>query len=113
MHSIDGIGSHMTWQIGVLMVYTFFYGICMYLVMRVTGSIVWAILLHGITDPTLFLATGGVDTGTAAASNVFLSIAQSGNFAVILFGAVAVFLIRGQVLPSRRSTPVEPVETTS
>lgn len=101
MHTVNALGSGIDWQIGVLVVYTFFFGVCMYLVMRVTGSIVWAILLHAVTDPTLFLANGGIDTASAdAASNVFLSIAATGNIAVIVFGAISLFLIRGRVLPA-------------
>ncbi|WP_152176364.1 CPBP family intramembrane glutamic endopeptidase, partial [Mycobacterium tuberculosis] len=36
-------------------VYTFFFGICMYLALRVTGTIWAPILLHASTDPTLSL----------------------------------------------------------
>lgn len=97
MHLINAIGSGITITIVVLLVYTFFFGICMYLVMRVTGSIVWAILLHGLTDPTLFLATGGIDTAVEGAQNIWLTIAGTGNWAVIAFGIVSLFLIRGRV----------------
>ena len=33
----------------------------MYLTMRVTGFIIWAMVLHGLTDPTGILASGGID----------------------------------------------------
>jgi len=36
-------------------VYTFFFGLCMYLALRVTGNLFWPILLHASTDPTIFL----------------------------------------------------------
>jgi uncharacterized protein len=36
-------------------VYTFFFGICMYLAFRVTRTLIAPILLHASTDPTLFL----------------------------------------------------------
>lgn len=97
MHLVNAIGTGFSPTIAVLLVYTFFFGICMYLVMRVTGSIVWAIVMHGLTDPTLFLATGGIDTATEGAQNIWLTIAGTGNWAVILFGAVSLFLIRGRV----------------
>ena len=98
MHLINAIGTGIDITIIVLLVYTFFFGICMYLVMRVTGSIIWAIVMHGLTDPTVFLATGGIDTAVEGAQNVWLTIAATGNYAVILFGIVALFLIRGRVL---------------
>lgn len=97
MHLVNAIGTGFSLAILILLVYTFFFGICMYLVMRVTGSIVWAIVAHGLTDPTLFLATGGIDTAAEGAQNIWLTIAATGNWAVILFGIVALFLIRGRV----------------
>lgn len=36
-------------------VYTFFFGLIMYLALRVTGRLIWPILLHATTDPTIFL----------------------------------------------------------
>lgn len=100
MHLANAIGTGIDLTILALLVYTFFFGICMYLVMRVTGSIVWAVVLHGLTDPTLFLATGGIDTAAQGAQNIWLVLAGTGNYAVILFGIVALFLIRGRVLSS-------------
>lgn len=97
MHLINAIGSGFSLTIAILLIYTFCFGICMYLVMRVTGSIVWAIVMHGLTDPTLFLATGGVDTAATGAQNIWLTIAATGNWAVIVFGLIALFLIRGRV----------------
>lgn len=97
MHLVNALGSGFDLTIGILFVYTFFFGVCMYLVMRVTGSIVWAIVLHGLTDPTLFLATGGIDTAAEGAQNIFLTLAAPSNFIVIGFGIVALFLIRGRV----------------
>lgn len=105
MHTVNALGSGLTPTIGILVVYTFFFGVCMYLVMRVTGSIVWAIVLHGLTDPTLFLANGGIDaTSSAVAQNPLLTIAASGNIAVIAFGVIALFLIRGRVISPAAAT---------
>lgn len=101
MHLINAISTGFSLTIGILLVYTFFFGVCMYLVMRVTGSIVWAIVMHGLTDPTVFLATGGIDVAADGAQNVWLTLASTGNWAVIAFGAVSLFLIRGRVLDLR------------
>lgn len=110
MHLLNAVTTGFSIAIALLLVYTFCFGICMYLVMRVTGSIVWAIVMHGLTDPTLFLATGGIDTAVeGAAQNIWLTIAATGNWAVILFGIVALFLIRGRVLPAAEKEPTLPV----
>lgn len=109
MHLLNAVGTGFSITIAILLVYTFFFGICMYLVMRVTGSIVWAIVMHGLTDPTLFLSTGGIDTvAEGAAQNIWLTIAATGNWAVILFGIVALFLIRGRVLPAAEKVQTLP-----
>jgi membrane protease YdiL (CAAX protease family) len=108
MHLVNAIGTGFTPTILILLVYTFFFGICMYVIMRVTGSIVWAIVMHGLTDPTLFLSTGGIDTAAEGAQNIWLVVAATGNWAVILFGIVALFLIRGRVLPAAEKAPTLP-----
>ena len=99
MHTVNALGTGVNLTIAILVAYTFFFGVCMYLVMRVTGSIVWAIVLHGLTDPTLFLASGGVDTASGAVEqNTLLTLAAPSNFVVIVFGAIALFFIRGRVI---------------
>lgn len=70
-------------------VYTFFFGFCMYLAMRVTRTLVAPILLHASTDPSIFMLATYPAPGAAA------SFAQLGNIVVILVGVVllVVFLI--------------------
>ncbi|MWV48561.1 CPBP family intramembrane metalloprotease [Rathayibacter sp. VKM Ac-2803] len=69
--------------------YTFFFGFCMYLAMRVTRTIIAPILLHASTDPSIFMQ------GTYPAAGPLSSFAQLGNIVVILVGVVllVVFLI--------------------
>ncbi|MBF4588696.1 CPBP family intramembrane glutamic endopeptidase [Curtobacterium sp. VKM Ac-1395] len=71
------------------MVYTFFFGFCMYLALRVTRTIVAPILLHASTDPSIFMQ------GTHPVTGGLASLAQLGNIAVVLVGVVLliVFLI--------------------
>lgn len=73
------------------LVYTFFFGICMYLALRVTGTILAPILLHASTDPSIFLQTEFPASGTLTA------LAGVGNIVVIVVGLVLVFCIRGRV----------------
>jgi len=73
------------------LVYTFAFGICMYLTLRVTGNIIWPILLHATTDPSLFLMTAHPAAGAMTA------FAGLGNIAVIATGLVLLIFIRGRV----------------
>jgi len=71
------------------MLYTFFFGLCMYLALRVTGTIIAPILLHASTDPSIFMqATYPLQGGLG-------SLAQLGNIVVVLVGVVllVVFLV--------------------
>jgi membrane protease YdiL (CAAX protease family) len=73
------------------LLYTFAFGICMYLALRVTGNLIWPILLHASTDPSIFLQ------GSHPADGPFATIAGFGNIAVILVGLLAIIFIRGRV----------------
>ncbi|MEU1973062.1 CPBP family intramembrane glutamic endopeptidase [Microbacterium sp. NPDC019599] len=76
------------------LVYTFCFGICMYLTLRVTGSLIWPILLHASTDPSIFLLT------LHPSQSPLTPIAGLGNFAVIGTGLVLMWFIRGKVAPT-------------
>jgi membrane protease YdiL (CAAX protease family) len=77
----------------IQLVYTFAFGICMYLAMRVTGTIIAPILLHASTDPSIFLQVAYPAEGPLG------SLANLGNIAVIVVGVIALFFIRGRVTP--------------
>ncbi|RZT68782.1 CPBP family intramembrane glutamic endopeptidase [Leucobacter luti] len=87
---LDGQGLLTT---AVQVFYTFALGICMYLALRVTGNLVWPILLHATTDPSIFLQTSDPAAGALTA------FAGLGNFAVIAVGLVLLCFIRGRVQP--------------
>jgi membrane protease YdiL (CAAX protease family) len=76
----------------VTMVSTFFFGIVMYLALRVSGTLIVPIVLHAFTDPSTFLITGGIDTATGP--NVFNSIAGLSTYVYVLLAIVAVIVIR-------------------
>ena len=78
---------------GFQVVYTFFFGICMYLTLRVTGNLIWPILLHASTDPTIFLSAQYPTESTLA------TIGAQGNWAVMIVGLILVWFIRGRVQP--------------
>lgn len=52
-------------------------------------------------DPTLFLATGGVDkVDSAGTSNTFLALAMPANILIILIGVLGLILVRGRAMPA-------------
>lgn len=69
-------------------VYTFCFGLCMYLALRVTGNLIWPILLHASTDPTLSLheehPLGGNPFSIIAAFSTYLIVA-TGVILLIVF----------------------------
>jgi membrane protease YdiL (CAAX protease family) len=100
MHSVNALTGQALSTVGFTLLYTFAFGILMYLVMRVTGSIVWAMVLHGLTDPTTFLATGGVDkTGGAAAESPLLALTGPATIVLIVGALVLLIFIRGRATP--------------
>jgi membrane protease YdiL (CAAX protease family) len=83
--------------VGITVIYTFGFGAMMYLAMRVTGRLVWAMLLHAATDPTTFLASGGIDAqGDTGSTSSLISIAGLFNWVYILFAILAIFLIKNR-----------------
>jgi membrane protease YdiL (CAAX protease family) len=77
-------------------VFTIGFGVCMYLTLRVTGNLIWPILIHGLYDPTLFLASGGIDQAGTGAQSPFLAFAAPFNFFFIAVAIVALIVLRGR-----------------
>lgn len=75
----------------IQVLYTFAFGVCMYLTLRVTGRLIWPILLHASTDPSIFMQ------GAYPAAGGLADIAGLGNFAVIGTGLILLIFIRGKV----------------
>jgi len=101
MHTVNLISGMAVSTVAGTVGYTFCFGMCMYLTMRVTGTIWAAIVLHGLTDPTTFLSTGGIDqaVSTSSQGSAWTSVAGFATLAMMLFAVVALFLIRGRVTP--------------
>ncbi len=98
LHSTNAFTGQPLGTVAFTIAYTFGFGTMMYLSMRVTGSVVWAILLHAATDPTTMLATGGIDAhGNTAGSAGLIGIAGVFNIVYILFAIVAIFLVKDRV----------------
>jgi len=93
LHTVNLLSGLSAATVAVTVFYTFTFGIVMYLTLRVTGSLVWPIVLHALFDPTQFLALGGIDTSTSGSSNTFLTLAIPFNIFFIVFALVALFLV--------------------
>jgi len=98
LHSVNVLTGQPPLTVAITVVYAFGFGAMMYLVLRVTGNIVWPMLLHAATDPTTMLATGGLDAhGDTAGSAALIAFAGLFNFVYIAAAVLAVFLVRGRV----------------
>lgn len=96
LHSTNLLSGQALGTVLITMAFTFVFGVAMYLTLRVTGSLVWPILLHAITDPTSFLATGGIDTAAAAPSPL-LAVAGVSVYLYAILTIVALFLVKGHL----------------
>lgn len=92
-------------------VFAFAFGVCMYLSMRVTGRLIWPILLHALYDPTLFLATGGIDEAHSGAQNPLLTLAGPANLIFVLVSIVALIAVRGR--SERSADDLQPLQGSS
>ncbi|HEX4444791.1 MAG TPA: CPBP family intramembrane glutamic endopeptidase [Galbitalea sp.] len=86
--------------VALTVLFTFGFGMMMYLVMRATGNIVWAMVIHALTDPTTFLASGGVDVASTSTSPL-LSFAGPFNIVFVVAALIAIIFIRGRVETGR------------
>lgn len=97
MHATNILGGQELSTVLATVGFTFGFGICMYLTLRATGNLIWPMLIHGLYDPTLFLATGGIDEVRSGTESVFLTLAGPANLLFILMALVALVAVRGRV----------------
>jgi len=102
-HSVNIFSGQPPTTVALTVLYTFFFGVGMYLTLRVTRHLIWPILLHASTDPAGILLVGGIDSAGGAAAQVspLASVAGTANIAVILLGLVFIWFIRGRVTADR------------
>ena len=97
-HSVNLLSGQSIKSVGPTVIYTISFGVLMYLTLRSVGFLVAAIVLHGLTDPTTILATGGIDEITAAGSdNILLTAAGGFTLVLTLSGFVLLAFVRGRV----------------
>jgi membrane protease YdiL (CAAX protease family) len=96
LHASNVLSGQAVLTVAATVAYTFCFGICMYLTLRVTGNLVWPMVLHGLYDPTLFLSTGGIDETTSDSTSPFLTLAGPANLLFVVLAVVALFVVRGR-----------------
>lgn len=97
-HGINVFSGQEFKVVGPTMVYTFAFGVLMYLTMRATGFIVFAMILHALTDPTGFLASGGVDKLPGEGGTSAIAATVGGvTLVLVVVGIVLAFCVRGKV----------------
>ncbi len=97
-HSTNLIGGQAVTTVAFTVFYTFGFGVLMYLTLRVTGFLVWAMLVHGLTDPTTILASGGIDkVATGPSTDDLLHAAGLFTFPLIFIGIILLLFVRGRV----------------
>lgn len=97
LHSGNFVSGQPLKIVAATVVYTFGFGAMMYLSMRVTGRLYWAMLLHAATDPITILATGTVDGHAIAStgeSSVLVVVAGVFNFVYVFIALIAIFLVK-------------------
>lgn len=104
-HSVNLLSGQSIKSVGPTVIYTISFGVLMYLTLRSVGFLVAAMILHGLTDPTTILATGGIDEITAAGSNNILLTAAGGfTLVLIVAGLVLLAFVRGRVSREQTAT---------
>lgn len=98
LHSGNVLSGQAPLTVAITVIYTFGFGAMMYLSLRITGRLLWVMLLHAATDPTTFLITGGIDghSDTTGGDGGLISMAGLFNWVYILFALVAIFLVKNR-----------------
>jgi len=108
MHTVNLISGMAVATVAATVGYTFCFGMCMYLTMRVAGTIWAAIVLHGVTDPTTFLSTGGIDEAVSPQGAEWTTFASVSTVGFMVLAVVAVFVVSGRVVQDAPARLAEP-----
>ena len=109
LHSINLLTGQPLATVAFTVVYTFAFGVLMYLTLRTTGFLVGAMILHGLTDPTTILAVGGIDElQPGNEPNGLLEAAGLVTFPLIAIGFLLLIFIRGRIPLHRSSEDARP-----
>jgi membrane protease YdiL (CAAX protease family) len=97
LHSTNILSGQAPLTVLITVGFTFGFGILMYLTLRVTGNLIWPIIIHALYDPTQFLSTGGIDVAATGAQSPLLVLAGPANLVFVVFAIIALIFVRGRV----------------
>jgi hypothetical protein len=105
-HSLNIFSGEPLTSVALTVLYTLAFGALMYLSMRVVGFIVAAMVLHGLTDPTVILSTGGLPGSVEATGLDGLAAGVSAFtlFVLVPLGILMLFFVRGRVGEPKEAT---------
>jgi hypothetical protein len=105
-HSINALNGQEFKTVGPTVLYTFAFGALMYLTMRSFGFIIAAMILHGLTDPTAILATGGIDEVSVTAPQGLAAVNGGFTFFVLIpIGIILLLCVRGKAGEEKTGAP--------
>lgn len=105
-HSVNLLSGQSLVTVAPTVVYTFAFGVLMYLTLRSFGFLIVAMILHGLTDPTTILSSGGIDEITTAGSaNAFLAATGPATLVLTVSGFILLIFIRGRVARGSVASP--------
>jgi membrane protease YdiL (CAAX protease family) len=98
-HGLNIFSGEPPGPVAYTVVYTVAFGALMYVSMRVIGFIAAAMILHGLTDPTTLLSTGGLpgEVGTSGLDGLTALTSGFTLFVLTPLGILMLFFIRGKV----------------
>jgi hypothetical protein len=101
-HSLNVFSGQAVGTVAVTVLYTIAFGVMMYLTMRSFGFILAAMIVHGLTDPTTILATGGIDKVSDSGTTGLFAIAGGVTFFILIpLAFVLLLCVRGKAGEAR------------
>jgi hypothetical protein len=105
-HSINALNGQELQTVGSTVLYTIAFGALMYLTMRSFRFIIAAMILHGLTDPTAILATGGIDEVAETAARGLAAVNGGFTFFVLIpIGIILMLCVRGKAGEDKTGAP--------
>lgn len=97
LHATNLLSGQSLQSTGVQIFYTVGFGVLMYLTLRTTRFLVFAMILHGFTDPMGVLANGGIsDNATATNLPALLNFAGLLTLPIGFAGVILLLFVRGK-----------------
>jgi hypothetical protein len=111
-HSANILSGQAVGTVALTVIYTIAFGVMMYLTMRSFGFVLAAMIVHGLTDPTTIMATGGIDKLSDSGTTGLFAIAGGVTFFIMIpLAFVLLLCVRGkagEAKSGKEGTPATP-----